>query len=131
MGRAWKTGRRSGRRGTGRRGKRKPSTRDRVGTTRRQWIVVAAALTIPAGLVVSVRRSAQGTRLAEQIEDLRRETRLLEEALAEEVVRVDSLSSRDRIGRVATRLGLRLAREDEVVVLGDVTQARDHEVEGS
>lgn len=94
-------------------------------------MIVAAALTIPAGLVVSVRRSAQGTRLAEQIEDLRRETRLLEEALAEEVVRVDSLSSRDRIGREATRLGLRLAQEDEVVVLGDVTRARDHEVEGS
>lgn len=131
MGRARKSGRRSGRGGSGRGGKRKPSVRDRVGTARRRMMIVAAALTIPAGLVVSVRRSAQGTRLAEQIEDLRRETRLLEEALAEEVVRVDSLSSRDRIGRVATRLGLRLAQEDEVVVLGDVTQARDHEVEGS
>jgi hypothetical protein len=94
-------------------------------------MIVAAALTIPAGLVVSVRRTAQGTRLAEQIGDLRRETRLLEEALAEEVVRVDSLSSRDRIGRAATRLGLRIAHEDEVVVLGDVAQARDAEVEGS
>lgn len=131
MGRARQSGRRSGRGGSRRNEKRKPSARDRVGTARRRMMIVAAALTIPAGLVISVRRSAQGTRLAEQIEDLRRETRLLEEALAEEVVRVDSLSSRDRIGRAATRLGLRLAQEDEVVVLGDVTQARDHEVEGS
>jgi hypothetical protein len=93
--------------------------------------VLAALLTIPVGLVVSVRRTAEGTRLAEQLEDLRRETRLLEEALGEEVVRVDSLSSMDRIVRMAPELGLRQAREDEVVVLSDVTEVGDAEVEGS
>lgn len=94
-------------------------------------MVLAAVLTIPVGLVISVRRTAEGTRLAEQLEDLRRETRLLEEALGEEVVRVDSLSSMDRIVRVAPELGLRQAREDEVVVLRDVAEAGDSEVEGS
>lgn len=94
-------------------------------------MIMAAVLTIPAGLVISVRRTAEGTRLAEQLEDLRRETRLLEEALSEEVVRVDSLSSMERIVDVAPRLGLRQAHEDEVVVLGDVTPAGDAEVEGS
>lgn len=94
-------------------------------------MVLAAVLTIPVGLVISVRRTAEGTRLAEQLEDLRRETRLLEEALGEEVVRVDSLSSMDRIVRMAPELGLRQAGEDEVVVLSDVTEAGDAEVEGS
>ena len=94
-------------------------------------MVLAAVLTIPVGLVISVRRTAEGTRLAEQLEDLRRETRLLEEALGEEVVRVDSLSSMDRIVRVAPELGLRQAREDEVVVLSDVPEAGDAEVEGT
>lgn len=126
---------RSGKRGKGRRvrrpsGRKRPD-RKRAGAARRRMMVVAAVLTIPAGLVISVRRTADGTRLAEQLEDLHRETRLLEEALGEEVVRVDSLSSMDRIVRVAPGLGLRQAHEDEVVVLGDVTSAGDTEVEGS
>jgi len=120
-------GRRGGKKTTG----RKRSNRHRVGTARRRWMVLAAVLTIPVGLVISVRRTAEGTRLAEQLEDLRRETRLLEEALGEEVVRVDSLSSMDRIVRLAPKLGLRQAHEDEVVVLSDVPEAGDAEVEGS
>jgi len=124
------------RREKARRGRKKSSGRGspkriRVGTARRRMMILAAVLTIPVGLVISVRRTADGTRLAEQLEDLRRETRLLEEALGEEVVRVDSLSSMDRIVRMAPELGLRQAHEDEVVVLSDVTEAGDAEVEGS
>lgn len=112
------------RRGAKRSGRRRPARRKRrgsgrVGDARRRIIVIAAALTIPAGLLVSVGRTADGTRLAEQLEELRRETMLLEEALVEEVVRVDSLSSRERIGRVADELGLRQAEDHEVVILGD------------
>lgn len=92
----------------------------RVGSIRRRALLLLAVLTIPAGLLVSVRRTADGTRLTEQLEELRRETTLLEEALVDEVVRVDSLTSRARIGRVAEELGLRQAEEHEVVILGDV-----------
>lgn len=92
----------------------------RVGAIRRRAVFLLAVLTIPAGLVISVRRTAEGTRLAEQLEELRRETTLLEEALVDEVVRVDSLTSRARIDRVADELGLRQAEEHEVVILGDV-----------
>lgn len=99
---------------------RKSGRGRRVGSARRRIILVAAALTIPVALVISVRRSAEGTRLAEQLEELRRETVLLEEVLVEEVVRVDSLTSRARIGRVASELGLRQAEDTEVVIMGDV-----------
>lgn len=96
--------------------------RSRVGTRRRGLLLTLALLTIPAGLFISVRRTADGTRLSEQLAELRRETVLLEEALVDEVVRVDSLSSRERIGRVASELGLRQATDDEVVLLGDVNE---------
>lgn len=92
----------------------------RVGSRRRGLLMVLAVLTIPAGLFVSVRRTAEGTRLSEQLAELRRETVLLEEALVDEVVRVDSLTSRERIGRAASELGLRRASDDEVVILGEV-----------
>ncbi|MGI9039254.1 MAG: hypothetical protein ACR2GQ_10355 [Gemmatimonadota bacterium] len=96
---------------------RKPG--QRVGTVRRQIIVAVAALSIPAGLLVSIRRSAEGTRLAETLADMRRETRLLDESLGDERIRVDSLTSRERVGRLAAELGLRQATDDEVVILRD------------
>lgn len=111
--------------------RRKARRKARRGTLRRQAILGLAALAIPAGLVVSVRRTAEGTRLAEQLEELRRETRLLEEALVDEVVRVDSLTSRQRIGRAAAELGLRQADEGEVVVVGAVASVNPPEAEGS
>lgn len=103
----------------------------RVGSARRRAVVALAALTIPAGLVISVRRSAEGTRLAEQLHELRRETVLLEEALVDEVVRVDSLTSRTRIGTVAAELGLRQAEDTEVVIMGDVRRRVNTGNEGS
>lgn len=108
-------------------GRRKASRAARVGSTRRRVVLVAAALTVPAGLLFSVRRTAEGTRLAEQLSELRRETMLLEEVLVEEVVRVDSLTSRERIGRVAEELGFRQAADHEVVILGDVSFNADGE----
>lgn len=106
-------------------------SKQRVGTLRRQVIVAAAALMIPAGLLVSIRRSAEGTRLADTLADLRRETRLLDEALVDEIVRVDSLTSRERVGRLAAELGLRQATDDEVVILSDDPRSRVVRNEGS
>lgn len=103
----------------------KRSDSARPGATRRRFIMVAAALTIPAGLMISVRRTAEGTRLAEQLADLRRETMLLEEALVDEVVRVESLTSRERIAGIVEDRGFRQAEDDEVVIVGDVSQNSD------
>lgn len=109
-------------RGKKRRGARRSA---RPGALRRRFIIVLAALTIPVGLMISVRRTAEGTRLAEQLADLRRETVLLEEALVDEVVRVESLTSRKRIARIVEGRGFRQAKDDEVVIVGDVTLDTD------
>lgn len=90
-----------------------------------------AALMIPAGLFISIRRSADGTRLAEALADMRRETRLLDESLGDERVRVDSLTSRERVGRLAAELGLRQATDDEVVILSDDRRSTGAGIEGS
>jgi hypothetical protein len=119
---------------SGRKKRRKRKKRPGVGTsvrpgaTRRRFIIVMAALTIPAGLMFSVRRTAEGTRLAEQLADLRRETMLLEEALVDEVVRVESLTSRERIGGIVEERGFRQAEDDEVVIVGDVSLNSDGEM---
>lgn len=97
----------------------------RPGAIRRRFVIVLAALTIPVGLMISVRRTAEGTRLAEQLADLRRETVLLEETLVDEVVRVESLTSRERIARIVEERGFRQATDDEVVIMGDVSLNTD------
>ncbi|HSM07671.1 MAG TPA: hypothetical protein VLA33_01485 [Gemmatimonadota bacterium] len=108
-------------------GKKRRSARRsaRPGAIRRRFVMVLAALTIPVGLMVSVRRTAEGTRLAEQLADLRRETMLLEETLVDEVVRVESLTSRERIARIVEERGFRQATDDEVVIVGGVNLNTD------
>lgn len=97
----------------------------RPGAIRRRLVMVLAALSIPVGLMISVRRTADGTRLAEQLADLRRETMLLEETLVDEVVRVESLTSRERIVRIVEERGFRQAADDEVVIVGEVSLKSD------
>jgi hypothetical protein len=75
---------------------------------------------VVGSLIASVNRTANGNRLAESINGLRREDEVLRTRLSEELVRVDSLSSRDRIVIAAARLGMRPATDDEVVHLPDV-----------
>ena len=83
------------------------------------------------GLLVSVRRSSEGTLLAESIGELRQEVRLLEEQLSYEIVRVDSLSSLQRIAGAAAGLGLREADDNEVLHVVDVKEPRATGGEGS
>ena len=82
------------------------------------------------GLLFSVRRSSEGTLLAESIGELRQEVKLLEEQLSYEIVRVDSLSSLQRISKAAARLDLREAEDDEVLHVADVREPRDSERPG-
>ena len=82
---------------------------------------MVACLSVVAGsLFVSVDRTAKGRKLAESINELRREEQMLLTRLSEELVRVDSLSSRERILVAAARYGLRPATDDEVLHLPDV-----------
>lgn len=109
----------------GRKKRRSSPGKARPGAIRRRFVILLAALAIPVGLMVSVRRTAEGTRLAEQLADLRRETMLLEETLVDEVARVESLTSRERIARFVEERGFRQAADDEVVIVGDVSLNTD------
>ncbi len=115
---------RSGSRGKARQGLR-------FGTMRRQAILATAVMLLLSGLMVSVRRSSEGTRLAESIGELRQEVKLLEEQLSYEIVRVDSLSSLQRISNIADGLGLREAIDSEVLHVADVSDPGALEGEGS
>ena len=82
--------------------------------------MAACGLAVVGSLLVSVARTAEGRKLAESINELRREEELLRIRQSEELVRVDSLSSRERILATAARIGLRPASDDEVRHLPDV-----------
>jgi hypothetical protein len=83
--------------------------------------VVLIGLTLVAlSLLVSVRRTAEGRRIAASINELREEEQVLLTRLSYELVRVDSLSSRERILVSAAPLGLRPATDDEILHLPDV-----------
>ena len=97
---------------------------------RRRVTLGFAMATLPLGLLLSVSRTSQGARLAEELNDLRVEERLLRDQLSYEIMRVDSLSSRARITVVAGPLGLREAADDEVVHVADPDSAPGQNGEG-
>jgi len=108
----------------------KTRRRRRTGSVRRQMIFSMAVLVMLGGLLFSVRRSSEGTLIAESIGELRQEVKLLEEQLSDEIVRVDSLSSLQRISKVAAELNLREAEDDEVIHVAEVGESRDSERQG-
>jgi cell division protein FtsL len=84
--------------------------------------LAALALLLVASMLVSLRRTAGGRKLSESLNALAREEVVLRTQLAEELVRVDSLSSRERILEVAAGLGLRSPEDREIINLPDVTR---------
>ncbi len=108
----------------------KTRRRRRTGSVRRQMIFSMAVLVMLGGLLFSVRRSSEGTLIAESIGELRQEVKLLEEQLSDEIVRVDSLSSLQRISKVAAELNLREAEDNEVIHVAEVGESRDSERQG-
>lgn len=109
-----------------RRGQRGRATRrgSRVGDRRRRALLLGSVLALVASMIVSVRRTADGRRLVESLNALQSEESILRAQLAEQLIRVDSLSSRERIAEVAASLGLRAPRDDEIVHLHDVAPER-------
>jgi hypothetical protein len=85
---------------------------------------------LPVGLLFSVSRTSQGARLAEELNELRLEERLLEDQLSYEIMRVDSLSSRSRIAVAAGALGLREASDDEILHVADTDDSLGRKDEG-
>jgi cell division protein FtsL len=89
--------------------------------SRRRRLVLISAAALVASLGISVRRSAEGTRVAAELAELQREERAVQSQSLEEGLRVDSLQSRERILQSAARLGLRPSDEGEILYLPDVT----------
>ena len=104
----------------GSRSRQKGRRRARPGTRRRQLVVAGCVAAVVGSLVVSVDRTARGRQLAESLTELRTEEEVLRIRQSEELVRVDSLASRERILVAAARFGLRPATDDQVVHLPDV-----------
>ena len=94
--------------------------RTRPGTARRRLLLLFSIVAVAGSLLVSVDRTAEGRLMAEAINQYRTEEQLLLTRLSEELVRVDSLGSRERILVAAARFGLRPATDDEVLHLPDV-----------
>jgi hypothetical protein len=83
-------------------------------------LVAGCVSAVIGSLILSVDRTGEGRKLAESINELRREEEVLKIRQSEELLRVDSLSSRERILVAAARFGLRPATDDEVLHLPDV-----------
>lgn len=108
---------------------RRRAQRRGVSFRRRATLGIAIA-TLPVGLLFSVSRTSQGARLAEELNELGLEERLLQDQLSYEIMRVDSLSSRSRITAAAASLGLREASDDEVLHLADTDESPGQKDEG-
>lgn len=115
-----RVGGRKGVAGRGTRARSRGRRRKRPGTRRRQLLVAGCVSAVIGSLFLSVDRTGEGRKLAESINELRREEELLSIRQSEELVRVDSLSSRERILVAAAGFGLRPATDDEVIHLPDV-----------
>ncbi|MFQ5888452.1 MAG: hypothetical protein ACE5JR_00220 [Gemmatimonadota bacterium] len=106
-----------------RRPKRASATRResvrRPGSLRRRAILIAALAALVSGMLVSIRRGAEGRRLSELLEELEREERAARARLADVMVRVDSLGSRERILEAGRELGLRPAMDGEIIFLSE------------
>jgi cell division protein FtsL len=76
-----------------------------------------AAMLLLAAMFVAVHRGAHGRAIAESIGQMhdRREAAAVRQAELEQ--RIEQLRSRTRVVRVASRLGLHLPSEDELVIL--------------
>lgn len=78
------------------------------------------ALVVALSMATTVRRGAQARLLSREVEALGRAEEVTRTQLRQTLARVDSLSSRGRILRAASELGLRPATDREIVFLVDV-----------
>jgi len=96
-------------------------------------MLLLSIVVMGGAMLVSIRRTAEGRRISEALNDLREGEQVLRAQLAEEVLRVDSLSSLGRIEDAAAELGLRWPRDDEWELMLDVeaTGRGDRPVSGT
>ncbi len=90
----------------------------------RRWSLPTLALLILTGsMAMSVRRGSEARGLSDDVQELNRTELVLREQVAAALRRADSLQDRARLDDAARRLGLRPARDSEIIVLVDATGA--------
>lgn len=91
-------------------------------TLRRRSLPLLGMLVVAASMATAVRRGAEARGLSREIEALHRAEQITRDRIGRVQGRLDSLSSRRRIGEVAAELGLGPATDREIVFLEDVVQ---------
>lgn len=83
-------------------------------------------LALAAAMRAAVERGGEARRLSDEIDSLQEREAVARGRVARAMRRVDSLSSRDRIARVGSLLGLRPAGDEEITFLR-VRKVSEHE----
>ncbi len=92
----------------------------------RRWSLPSLALVVlAASMAISVRRAAEARGLSDDVQDLTRAELVLREQVAAALRRADSLQDRARLDEAARLIGLRPARDSEIIVLADVAPVED------
>jgi len=80
---------------------------------RKVWVGLPLGLLV-ISMFVSIRRGSRGVEISEGLADLGRQEQTMRDRMASEMIRTDSLESRERILTAAAALGLRPATEREI-----------------
>lgn len=104
--------------------------RVRKRTLGRWGLPVLAAATLVLALATVVRRGEQGRLLSRELDRMQSEEQILEDRLAIERARADSLEALPRIEEAARSIGLRRAEDGEFIYLSDSVLDRGGDDEG-
>lgn len=83
----------------------------------RRAFVAATSVALAGAMLAAADRGSEARRLSDEIDRLEQREAVARGRVAGAMRRVDSLSSRDRIARAASRLGLRPASDEEITFL--------------
>lgn len=90
------------------------------GRTLRRWALpLLAAGTLVAALATVVRRGEEGRLLSREVDRLEAEEEILDDRLAAQRARADSLAALPRMEEAANAIGLRQAEDGEFIYLSD------------
>jgi len=94
--------------------------RVRIRTLRRWGPPFLAGLLLVSSLAAVVRRTEEGRRLSGELDRLEAEQLVLQDRVAEQVARVESLTALPRLEQAAGDIGLRQAEDGEVFHISDL-----------
>lgn len=91
----------------------------------RRAFVAATSVALGGAMLAAADRGSEARSVSDEIDRLEQREAVARGRVAGAMRRVDSLSSRDRIARAASRLGLRPASDEEITFLRSDAPRRD------